>query len=404
MPDSMQVQELSAAWDLAWQTRFCPPADSLDRTVPDAQMQEHRRACPACRERAQWPQVMEGPPVAQDPAGPGPMDAAARPLPGQLWVLNPALGGWGPKQRHFNPPVVLILRVGQHLTNSILVAQTYHDQLLNAGDEIRLAAGRFAQPWNTYTLHRDFFWRPCADFGPQTAQRVLEASQAPPLEAPPWSLLHLFRQMEVELGCFFASQAVCRLLDEHRRLAQEQAEAGQDAVVPPVHPFAGEVPGAAGGAAQVYQELLRLGLELPAGQAGTSAADLYFQALPPREELARAAAGADQGSIVPVVALNLRRGLPAAWQLLEAQVTDFVGGPQVLVGGKIATQAAGEGKWQAQFAWLDANGQMVNSLASFFEVRDNGVASFWAAFPLQAQRTSLAENRLRIRLFSKTGR
>lgn len=92
---------------------------------------------------------------------------------------------------------------------------------------------------------------------------------------------------------------------------------------------------------------MRLGLGMPGGQAWISAADLYFQAEPPREELARAAANSDQGSIVPVVALNLRRSLPVAWTLLEAQVTDFVSGLQVLVGGKIAIKAAGEGTWQA---------------------------------------------------------
>jgi hypothetical protein len=226
-------------------------------------------------------------------------------------------------------------------------------------------------------------------------------------EDPSWSVLHLFRQMEVELGCFFASRAVCLLMEEHRQLAVGVPESAPAAIEPPTRlsdliPALAREPG--GGADQLFRELARLGLELPEGQSWTKAADLYFQAAPPREELSLAAAGTDPGNLVPVVALNLREGMPASWKVLEAQVTDFVGAPQVMVGGQIVTTAAGKGNWQAQFAWLDGDGKIVQCLASFFEVRDNGLAFFWAAFPLQAQWGSLAENRLRIRLFSETGR
>lgn len=406
MLDSMELQDLSAAWDMAWQTRFCPPEVDLAQMAGAGHAQEHRQACPACRQNQAWREQACCPPAGRQASGPGPQAQAGEPAPGQLWILDPALAGWGPKQRYFNPPVVLVLQVGRHLQNSVLVAQTYHDRLLGGDDDLALAPERFTEPWNIYTLHRDFFWRPCGDFGAQAAQRVLAASRVPHPELPPWSLLQLFRQMEIELGCYFASQAVGRLLEEHRWMAEglgHIAPADRAAALPDLQPPLAPALEQPQGTALVYRELQRLGLELPAGQAWTTAADLYFQATPRPEEMPLAAAGVEDDGVVPVVALNLRKGVPAAWQLLEARVTDFVGAPQVIVGGKIATMAAGEGDWQAQFAWMDDDGQSVACLASFFEMRAKGVAAFWAAFPLRAQRSSLAENRLRIRLFSKTG-
>jgi hypothetical protein len=386
MPDSEPNWALAQAWDLAWQTRFCPPQESIlaDRLAPEALA--HLRVCPACQELAACQGEPSPGPVAT-PAAPAPRPGAD-PAPGQLWSLAPALGGWGPKHRFYNPPVVLILRAGLHLANGLLVAQTYHDPLLQGEDDVPLNGQRFAQPWNIYTLHRDGLGTLHGQFGPAAAAQVLAASR------------HLFRQMEIELGSFFASAAVCALLEEYQALAESGEPSQADAQAQAT----GELPESwAADPAALRADLAGLGLKLPEGQEATAAADLYFLAAPPLAKLALAAAGTDCAWEVPVMALSLREGRPTVCRMLEAMVTDYVGSPQVTVGGRLRAPLPPGEPWRAEFRWLGEDGRLVASRAALLTAGEDGLPRFWALFPLAEAGAPSLGLRLRIRLFRQEG-
>jgi hypothetical protein len=404
MLDDQYGWKLGQAWDMAWQIRFCPPQELIlaDRPAPEALA--HLRACPCCHELAAcheelgpWP----GPAVSSAPAA---MAANAERQPpelavGQLWSLAPGLGGWGPKRRFYNPPLVLILREGLHLANGVLVAQTYHDPLLQGEDDVPMDPHRFAQPWNIYTLHRDNLGAPQGQFGPEAAERVLKASQNQPPRLDQGSALHVFRQMEIELGSYFASAAICALMEEYQTLAEEADTAQAPLDVPEQTQAAGALPESWPDPSALGADLAGLGLELPAGKEGVAAADLYFLATPPLASLPLAAAGLDSSWEVTAMALALCEGRPTSCCMLDALVTDYVGSPQVAVGGRLSTPLPAGEPWRAQFRWLDEAGRLVESRAGVLTEGEDGLPRFWALFPLAEEGDPALGLRLRIRLF-----
>jgi|GEM_PF-747334 len=400
MKRDARLDDLAGAWELAWQTRFCPPEELILGQEPTPEAQAHLRACPYCAGQA----------ALRRAAGPGPRvhpaptPAAARPTTpplaaGQLWRLDPGRDGWGPKERYYHGPVVLVLDTDSRLPNAVLVAQTYHDPLLSGPDDLSLGPRRFAQPWNVYTLHRRDLHHSCGQVDPALARRVLAASRGSLTSLELTSTLYMFRQMEVELGCFFASAAVCALLEEARDPAGE-AGAGQGVAPRPAVGAASPDPW--GDQPHLRADLLALGLEVPEGEV--RAADLYFLAGPPATELPLAASGAEPQRSTPVVAFGHQAGRPRAWQLLEARVTDYVGSPQVMVGGRFSAPLPPGGPWRIEFGWLDRAGGLVRSQNHLVAPGGAHPPRFWAAFPTQETGAPDLGHRLRIRLFQEADR
>lgn len=392
---------LTGAWELAWQTRFCPPEAMLRGDSLSPEVSAHLRACPCCAELASLTRESGAAPRTY-PRSAVDMEHAAQPslAPGQLWRLSPDLDGWGPKARYYNSPVVLVLKVGLKFKDEVLVAQTYHDFLLSGPGDTPLGPRRFAQPWNVYTLRSRDLAYCCGQVDSTRASEVLAASHSAFSQIETTSALYFFRQMEIELGCYFSSAAVFALLEER------QTESGAA-----IHP--GQFAAAALGGKRAERglaeslaahpnllvDLLELGLELPENAGEIKAADLYFQAAPPAAELPLAASGADAAQVVPVVAYSHQAGRPLAWNLLEAQVTDFVGSPQLMVGGKLTGPLPGGGPWAAEFRWLDREGRMLRAQASLFTPSSDVSARFWASFPAEETSAPRLGSRLRIRLF-----
>jgi len=403
---SNELWEIQQAWELAWQTRFCPPDNLLTEQNISDEMQGHLKSCPNCAQRLKyakpdnhWPNLASAS-LCTDENG---ADDRLSIQPGQIWKLSHKLAAWGPKARYYNPPVVIILRTLPSLPGGMLVAQTYHHAALMGADDALIHPNRFAEPWNIYAMHRGYLWRLCGQTGKETAERILAASRGEFDELPLWSPLYLFRQMEIELGFFFAASAAFLLMGEYEALS---GDAEEETVFADLAEAPAELVHNKGSLSgmrvppDLESSLHELGLRLPEDKNQRQAADLYFLAAPPSHATAMAAAQVERDRQVPVLAYCLRANRPVAWHCLQAEVTDFLRSPKVSVGGRLCSSLPPGNNWQAEFRWLDDSGRMVKSQASYLERKTEGIQRFWAYFPVEAPRSPFKmECRLFIRLF-----
>lgn len=198
---------LTTAWLLAYRLRCCPPQSVLTGP-PSPELLSHLAICPSCRADREHPFP------APDFAVTETKDSLPSPSPGELWSLRQELGGWGPKHRYFNPPVVLVTRsAGPEAVN---VVQVYSDPTLAGPGDIfpgREISG-FAEPWNRYTVAVQDLGTCLNRVSGDVIDMVQQAGASEePYSLPPGSLLWFFRQMEVETGYFFASRTIARLMD-----------------------------------------------------------------------------------------------------------------------------------------------------------------------------------------------
>lgn len=190
------------ALQLASQHRTCPEDAILFSENPDSELNAHLKSCLACRDRkknhpAGTPDMQEAFRVLKSrfsPPSPG------EPVPGQIWKLMRRIAGWGPNNRYFNPPLVLVLQK-ESQSGEFRVSQVYSDDLLMGPDDVWLGNGLgFAQPWNIYAVNRrDLEMQLAAvdngillEFNPQRLSL--------PRELPSDPIIRFFRQMEKEVG------------------------------------------------------------------------------------------------------------------------------------------------------------------------------------------------------------
>ncbi|KMY68948.1 hypothetical protein AAU61_05135 [Desulfocarbo indianensis] len=398
--DSWQIQQ---AWELAWRTRFCPPDQLITADDLPAEAVAHLKSCPSCRRRGELGkagEAGEGLPGLARPLA-KPEDAGEELKPGQIRSLAPGLAGWGPKHRYYDPPVVLILELSPSLPNGVLVAQTYHDPALMGQGDVALGRFRFAEPWNLYTLHRENLGRLHGEVDQPTVELVWEAGQEAAPQEPEWSPQFLFRQMELEVACFFSAGAVLSLMAEYENaaaLAQGTLSAAADYPLAdgraPLGPaWEGEAP------EDLPACLARLGLKAPPAAQLAEPSDIFFLAEPSVRKMALAAANADSGPLLPVMAFRLQEGRPVSFEYLRARLTDLVRSPQLVLGGKLTSLLEGGERWRAEFRWLDEDGKLLKSRAGGFTCPEAEPASFWASFSVDAAKVADVVQRLYVRLF-----
>ncbi|MEA2113988.1 MAG: hypothetical protein U9P36_01230 [Thermodesulfobacteriota bacterium] len=212
MNRSIDEARIAESWLLAWQLRCCPPDPVLAGKLND-ELRRHLEICPLCsRDRAE-----ALPPVQLKP----PTDSSTekrQPQTGELWSLQPSLGGWGPKHRYYNPPIVLI--TGMVEADAVNVVQTSGDTKLAGPDDLLLENGLFGfvEPWNQYTLRSSDLQSCLGKISEQLSTRLRQLADEAPFAPAPGSLLWFFRQMEVETGWFFADQSLADLLRHTEKL------------------------------------------------------------------------------------------------------------------------------------------------------------------------------------------
>ncbi|MBW2328574.1 MAG: hypothetical protein JRF04_02980 [Deltaproteobacteria bacterium] len=80
---------------LAWQLRCCPPDAVLTGEMSD-ELKQHLQLCPFCRRERADPL-----PSVQLNLPPAAATEKQQPQAGELWSLQPSLGGWGVKIRYY---------------------------------------------------------------------------------------------------------------------------------------------------------------------------------------------------------------------------------------------------------------------------------------------------------------
>jgi len=208
MNGKMKNSALHLAWKTERRMRCCPP-DNILYGENTKELREHLEHCFYCREELQQKEQYAKMPVfSVEPDKQG----RKSPQPGQLWSLKQDLGGWGPKNRYYAPPLVVVVEIE---SNSVTVLQSCGEMIFAGDDDIPFQheIKGFMQPWNQYSLCRDDLDTCYGTVADRSIQNILNPETTQTIEIG--SLLWFFRQMEVETGYFFSSRAVTQLLAEH---------------------------------------------------------------------------------------------------------------------------------------------------------------------------------------------
>ena len=216
------------ALSLAKQYRTCPPEKIRRDPGQQELLRQHEERCPYCaqgyyHEWGLWDDLqrqLQQNEIAKE-------KSLEEIQPGQLYLLDPKLSGWDQERKlWFNSPIVLVLESDLSIADGVLVAQTYHDiTLAGPGDlileDIIPLGGMFIQAWHTYTLKKSMLSSPVARISSEflTAVRMLAQSAE---DYPEWALKPrpmseadpriYFRELEIQVGYFFASRAAAEII------------------------------------------------------------------------------------------------------------------------------------------------------------------------------------------------
>lgn len=234
--------ELRLAWQEMLQLRGCPPDAVLRGPGPTPPgVLRHLESCPFCPERLEDMRTgmsttsselfpLHGRPTAGSGSlreSPSPSvlpvtrssspEARSRPpKPGEIRSIRRSLGGWGPKGLFYNAPLVLVVSMPGAPPEAVRVAQVHPAAPLAGPGDVEVAPGLFAESWNTYPLRRADLGEVWEVVSGETLQAVASAVREPLRPAggaaAPW--IEAFRRLEIEVGAFFALQAVDALLRE----------------------------------------------------------------------------------------------------------------------------------------------------------------------------------------------
>ncbi len=208
---------------LAWQSlyclRACPPDAILFAADPGAECQAHMTLCPFCRERLEQRSARKALPL-----GTSLPELPKRPAvsAGQIWSLEPYLAGWGPGDRYYNPPLVLILAVLDIPHRVVQVAQLAPNETLLGVDDLVLEdAHGTAEAWNVYTVRIDDLHRCWGETNPRNVREVIRLSE---LDIPvPDGIIRMFRDLETDVGAFFAMQSIGKALSVEEAILEMDA-------------------------------------------------------------------------------------------------------------------------------------------------------------------------------------
>lgn len=338
------------AWQQAWRLRCCPP-DQVLQHDPDLRLQEHLELCPWCRECMKLP-------LCPVPEADTVTSLQVPPVPGQLYALNPKLAGWGPKARYYNPPIVLVLAIPDAL--SVFVCQTYGDQAFAGPDDTNLepAFPGFAQPWNCYTLMQTNLGILLGTVDEQVVKMLEQRVRQDLFSPQPGSLLWFFRQMEVETGFFFSSQAVTQLLAFHENDAGTSfTHLDRNRLMEDLH----------------HLPIRLTGIDAPA----LSPVDLLCRAEPDPHSLPLAAADAEMDF---ALAFTLENGTLTAVETQQITISfcEYANG-LLTVTGSLASLPSGSHSWI--FRWQTST-QLIEPLS---EHSGHDGLLFWTAFSLSPE-------------------
>ncbi len=223
MTDENSGYSVKLAWQTALQIRGCPPDRILfsgDRSSDIKQ--KHIQSCPFCRERLEHGDLFADVDKIKISLEKEKTDAEQDIRPGQVRLVDPGLGGWGPRNRYYNPPHVLVLKLLPGPAAAVEVAQIHTDELLSGPGDVDLEQGQgFAQAWNTYTLAAKDLDNLQGLVSDNLTKQVLALSGQEPDQVNKNTVLFYFRQLELAVGSFVASRSINGLLADHEADKEE---------------------------------------------------------------------------------------------------------------------------------------------------------------------------------------
>jgi hypothetical protein len=350
----------NTAWERAWRMRCCPPDVELYNSGEADMLSAHLAICPWCR--AGQAEILAGSCRPEADAG---QFSKGPPRAGELWLVNPELGGWGEKSRYYNGPVVLVLEDTNERTVNAL--QIYDDDYFRGPDDVPLgrALAGFAEPWNRYSLSREDLAYRLAAVTEDVLERCRAAAKAPSIDIDQGSLLWFFRNMEVETGFYFAEQSLAKVLRGTGSTGQEQTS--RLATV-----ASGEL------VRQLRRLGLRCGKSLPDDAGGLEV--LAYCRLPD-DRLPLAAADTSQSSFALVFIFDsgrLESYTTCTFKLLQTEILDN----SLLVSGTLPDEAVDFDEFHC---WWELEGKMIPPDSGQSGCSD-GI--FWATFSREEPVTS----------------
>lgn len=203
-----------------YEQRACPPDEVLFARERSREKEAHLGYCRYCNERLEmttedhraWQELGDRlkPLIVENGQNPSP-------APGQIWSLDrERLGGWGPYDRYYNPPLVLVLQL-QDNGRTVRVAQVCAEEDLKGDDgaDVWLDEGiGFAESWNVYSVHRDDLKACRGEVDRSLAKQVLEQSRKLSLLKEVSVDFQRFRELEVQVGAFVAMRAMPQVVEE----------------------------------------------------------------------------------------------------------------------------------------------------------------------------------------------
>jgi hypothetical protein len=350
MNRSIDEARLAEIWMLAWQLRCCPP-DAVPAGELTDELRRHLEICPLCsREHA------ESLPPIQLNLPPDDMAEKRPPQTGELWSLWSSLGGWGRKNRYYNPPVVLI--TGRVKADGVKVVQTAGAVELAGPDDLLLDNGLsgFAEPWNQYTLQTAYLQTCLGRISQKLSTRLRQLADQTPSAPASGSLLWFFRQMEVETGWYFAEQSLASLFGNIKKTP---------------FPAFPDIP-----VDQLLADLQQLPVIIPDTDLNTLPEDILAQTMP-ADELLPLAAAALQPQTVRILLFIVEQGRIHTAEMISGHVTLMDRqGTTLHISGCCRSNLPVDAAWV--FRWQSGS-RFVKPLPGQYGASD-GV--FWAAFPI----------------------
>jgi len=210
--DPIESEVHAAAWKYIYRQRCCPPEHVSSESIKNRELGDHLEVCHWCRqdyEEGLIPTEVQHTSAAAQPAPPDMI------TPGAIFSIQPSLGGWGPKKRYYNPPLIIIASFCDE--RAVEVFQICGEELFAGPEDVLLDGGMygFVETWNRYTLA-------VADLAVcygTVSDSLIEHIQTLPdiiqTQCEVGSLLWHFRQLEIETGYFFSRQSVQRLMQQY---------------------------------------------------------------------------------------------------------------------------------------------------------------------------------------------
>jgi hypothetical protein len=217
------------ALSLAKRYRTCPPPEIADDPAHREYFEQHLMICPYCtsnesKDQKHWDELIKK--YQKDFSISSFTSNQKKIQQGQLRLIRPDLSGWR-NGYFYNLPVVMVLEDTREISDDIQVAQTYHDIHLAAPGDLILSKKQtklgqlFVECWNTYTLRANYLGPVIGQVSLDIVQTAM-AMEKNPETMPDWGFHTIplavhdpriyFRELEVEVGYIFASQAVDELM------------------------------------------------------------------------------------------------------------------------------------------------------------------------------------------------